>query len=182
MANRYGKLGLDRPHNLKIDGFYMFDFKKAGLFVVGASIRAESGIAHNALAAHPIYGQGESYLLPRGSIERSPLNSQTDIHLSYGYQVNKTTKVEGFVNFFNLFNQQEQLNVDEVYTVDPANPVVNGKLSDLAHVKALDDSGYELNRSVIKNKNFNNTGVTNALLGNPLQAPRNVQLGFRVTF
>ncbi|MCX5742054.1 MAG: hypothetical protein NT062_06120, partial [Proteobacteria bacterium] len=182
MANRYGKLGLDRPHNLKIDGFYMFDLKKSGTLTAGASFRAQSGLAHNALAAHPIYGESESYLLPRGAIERSPLTSQTDVHLSYGYQVNKTTKVEGFVNFFNLFNQQEELNVDENYTIDPANPVVNGTQSDLAHVKAIDDSGYELNRSVIKNKNFNNTGVTNTLLGSPLQAPRNVQIGFRVTF
>ncbi len=25
MANRYGALGLDRTHNLKVDGFYQFD-------------------------------------------------------------------------------------------------------------------------------------------------------------
>src|SRR5690606_3206378 len=52
MANRYGALGLDRPHNLKIDGFYQFDLKQAGVLTTGASFRALSGIAHNALRAH----------------------------------------------------------------------------------------------------------------------------------
>jgi len=42
MANRYGPLGLDRPHNLKVDGFYQFDFKKAGILTTGVSFRALS--------------------------------------------------------------------------------------------------------------------------------------------
>ena len=35
MANRYGNLGLDRTHNLKIDGFYQFDLKEAGTLTTG---------------------------------------------------------------------------------------------------------------------------------------------------
>ena len=38
MANRYGPLGLDRPHNLKVDGFYLFDLKKAGQLITGAQL------------------------------------------------------------------------------------------------------------------------------------------------
>src|SRR5262249_50913227 len=48
LANRYGFLGLDRPHNLKVDGFYLFDLKEIGLVTIGASFRAQSGISHNA--------------------------------------------------------------------------------------------------------------------------------------
>jgi len=89
MPNRYGASGLDRPHNLKIDGFYQFDLKKLGILVTGVSFRAQSGIPHNTLAAHPVYGLDESYLLPRGALYRSPATAQLDTHISYGRQINR---------------------------------------------------------------------------------------------
>jgi outer membrane receptor protein involved in Fe transport len=174
MANRYGNMGLDRPHNVKIDGFYMFDLKKAGLVTTGVSFRAISGIAHNALGGHPAYGEDESFILPRGAISRSPVTFQTDIHLAYGRQLNKRTKVEGFVRVFNLLNAQEELDADERYTLDNVVPIVGGDESDLAHVKTLDADGIETNSTPFINQNFRKL-VTR-------QAPRSVQLGFRVTF
>jgi hypothetical protein len=175
MANRFGPLGLDRPHNLKIDGFYLFDFKKAGQLTTGASFRALSGIAHNALASHPTYGTGESYVLPRGAIERSPVTTQTDIHVAYGYQINKTTKLEGFVDIFNLFNAQEETDVDEIYTFDSAVPIVGGDRADLQHLKTQDiATGLETQTTAIPNKNF-------AKLSSR-QAPTSVRLGFRLIF
>jgi carboxypeptidase family protein len=180
MANRYGPLGLDRPHNFKVDGFYRFDLKKAGALTTGASFRAQSGLAHNVLGAspHPGYGAGESYVLGRGQLGRSPVTSQMDVHLSYGYQLNKTTFLEGFVNVFNLFNQQEELGVDENYTFDFTNPIVGGDLKDAAHAKVLTDpllgGGGDTNTTVNPNKNFSHTSAR--------QAPRNVQLGVRLTF
>ena len=107
MANRYGALGLDRTHNLKIDGFYQFDLKRAGVHTTGASFRALSGIAHNALGAHPVYGPGEAFLLPRGAFQRSPVTSQLDLQVGYGRRLGKTTMFEGFVRVFNLFDQQD---------------------------------------------------------------------------
>ena len=64
MANRYGPLGLDRPHNLKVDGFYLFDLKKAGELTTGASFRAQSGIPHNALGASPHAGLRPGRVVP----------------------------------------------------------------------------------------------------------------------
>jgi len=185
MANRYGKLGLDRPHNLKIDGFYQFDLKDLGLLTAGGSVRAQSGIAHNVLGAspHPGYGTGESYLLPRGVQDRSPLTSQFDVHLSYGRRLNKTVTIEAFANIFNLFDQQEQLNTDESYTFDGVNPVVGGDLNDLKHAKTLDIStqtGRESNLTPVPNKNYGHTGSSNG--GPALQTPRNIQFGMRLTF
>jgi hypothetical protein len=175
MANRYGNLGLDRPHNLKIDGFYQFDLKKAGLLTAGASFRAISGIAHNALGAHPTYGNGEAYLLPRGAFARSPVTTQFDVQLGYGYKINKNMLAEGFIRLFNLLNEQEELNVDENYTFDVAVPIVGGTPEDLKHVKSIDPvSHVESANTVTPNKNFNNL--------NSRQAPRSVQLGFRLTF
>jgi outer membrane receptor protein involved in Fe transport len=173
MPNRYGPSGLDRPHNLKVDGFYAFDFKKAGLFVLGASFRAQSGVPHNTLAAHPIYGQGESYLLPRGELYRSPATSQLDTHLSYGYQLNKTTRLEGFVDIFNLFNSQTETDVDEIYTVQASLPVVGGDANDLLHAKRT-QSRRQTNQVVVKNLNYGKL--------NSHQSPLTGQLGFRLTF
>jgi len=185
MANRYGKLGLDRPHNLKIDGFYVFDLKDLGLLTTGASFRAQSGLAHNVLgeSPHPGYGAGESYILPRGVVERSPITSQLDVHISYGRKLNKTVTIEGFANVFNLFNQQDQLNVDEEYTYDGVNPIVGGDTNDLKHAKTVDvagQTGAEINRTPVLNKNFDHTGSSSG--GPPLQSPRSIQFGVRLTF
>jgi len=173
MPNRYGPSGLDRPHNLKIDGFYQFDLKKAGLLILGTSVRAQSGVPGNTLAAHPIYGQGESYLLPRGAVYRSPATAQVDAHVSYGYQLGKTTRLEGYVEIFNLFDQQAETSVDPTYTTDSALPVVGGDVNDLPHAKATIDRAQSA-RAVIKNLNFGKTTAR--------QAPLTGQLGFRLTF
>jgi outer membrane receptor protein involved in Fe transport len=174
MANRYGALGLDRTHNLKIDGFYQFDLKKAGVLTTGASFRALSGIAHNALAAHPVYGPGEAFLLPRGAFDRSPVTSQLDLQVGYGRRLSKTTLFEGFVRVFNVFDQQEELDVDENYTFDNAIPVIGGDQNDLRHTKALDQAGFETGGTVTPNKNFGKVSAR--------QLPRTVQLGVRLTF
>jgi hypothetical protein len=173
MANRYGPLGLDRPHNVKVDGFYQFDLKEIGLVTVGSSIRAQSGIAHNALAAHPVYGDGESYLLPRGSIARSPLTTDVDIHVSYGRRLDKNVTLEAFFRAFNLFDTQDELNVDENYTFDNALPIVGGDRGDLAHAKSLTD-GVTKNQTLRPNLNFDHV--------NTLTTPRSFQFGMRLTF
>ena len=175
MANRYGNSGLDRPHNFKLDGFYQFDLKTAGILTAGASFRAQSGIAHNALGAHNIYGVDESYVLPRGAIARSPVTTNTDLHVSYGYRLSKNTMIEGFIRVFNLFDQQDELSVDETYTTDNAMPIVGGTQSDLAHLKTIDPATQlEVNETASPNKNFNRLESR--------QSPRNIQLGFRLTF
>lgn len=185
MANRYGPLGLDRPHSLKIDGFYQFDLQQVGLLTTGASFRAQSGIAHNALAASPHfgYGTGESFLLPRGAMARSPVTHQVDVHVSYGRRLSKGTAVEAFVRVFNLFNQQDELNVDEIYTLNAVNPIVGGTMSDLEHAKTLNENGMETNRSPVVNKNFGQSAVgANGFGGPALQFPRTVEFGMRVSF
>jgi outer membrane receptor protein involved in Fe transport len=173
MPNRYGPSGLDRPHNLKVDGFYQLDFQKAGLVIVGASVRAQSGIPSNTLAAHPIYGPGESYLLPRGTVYRSPASMTVDTHISYGYQLSKTTRLEGYVEIFNLFDQQPEISVDETYTTNSSLPIVGGDTGDLPHAKAT-LNGRQTPNIVTKNLNYGKTTAR--------QAPLTGQLGFRLTF
>jgi hypothetical protein len=173
MANRYGALGHDRPHLVKIDGFYEFNFRSIGMFTLGGSFRAQSGIAHNALGAHPIYETDESYLLPRGSMARSPMTWDVDLKASYGRTFGKTT-VEVFADVFNLFNNQDEVDVDETYTYDNVIPVVGGTMQDLEHSKTSDSGGYQVNQTPTKNPNF---GKLNAR-----QSPLSARFGLRVTF
>ena len=174
MANRYGAMALDRPHNIKLDGFYMFEVGKRSRLVGGASFRAQSGVAHTATATHTRYGTAESFLLPRGAFGRSPMTTQTDLHVSYGQALSKTMVLEGFLRVFNVFDQQEELDSDDIYTTDAAMPIVGGDRNDLKHIKALDDFGYEKNRTVAPYKNFNHLDTR--------QNPRTVQIGMRLTF
>jgi hypothetical protein len=173
MPNRYGPSGLDRPHNLKIDGFYQWDLKKAGVLITGVSFRAQSGVPSNTLAAHPVYGLDESYLLPRGELYRSPATTQFDTHISYGYQLARTTRLEGFIDIFNLFNEQQETQVDPRYTTQVSLPIVGGDASDLLHAKRT-TGGRQTSSVIVANKNYGNTSQR--------QAPFTGQLGFRLTF
>ena len=176
MANRYGALGLDRPHNLKVDGFYMFDLKQAGLLTFGASVHAQSGIPHNVLGADPSYGADESYLLPRGVATRSPTTGQADIHVSYGRRLTKTTILTVSADIFNLTDAQQEANSDETYTTDSAHPIVGGDMNDLKHIKTIDaTSSLETASTPTLNPNFGHTTAY-------LQAPRSFRFGLRLTF
>jgi outer membrane receptor protein involved in Fe transport len=173
MPNRYGPSGLDRPHNLKVDGFYQWNLKKAGVLITGVSFRAQSGVPSNTLAAHPVYGQDESYLLPRGALYRSPATTQFDSHISYGYQLARTTRLEGFVDIFNMFNSQEEISVDPRYSTQVSLPIVGGDVSDLAHAKRT-SGGRQIASIITPNLNYGKTSAR--------QTPLTGQLGFRLTF
>jgi outer membrane receptor protein involved in Fe transport len=169
MANRYGNLGGDRPHLVKVDGFYRLVLDQIGFFTFGASARAQSGVPINTLASHPFYGLGESYLLERGSGGRMGLTTRFDTHVAYGRALTDGMRVEAFVDIFNLFNQQPELEVDEIYTYDDLNPIVGGDSEDLAHAKTL-YSGT----APEANPNFGNTFLR--------QTPLSARFGLRLIF
>lgn len=173
MSNRYGAMGLDRPHLLKIDGFYQFDLKAAGIVTLGASVRGQSGLAYNALARHIDYGVDESYLLPRGSVGRAPFTTTADIKATYGRRIGKDQRIEVFADVFNLFNSQEQTDTDERYTQDISDPIVGGDFSDLEHAKTKNRAG-SLATTPFQNKNYGNL--------NARQAPRSIRFGLRYSF
>jgi hypothetical protein len=173
MSNRYGAMGLDRPHNIKVDGFYQFDLKKAGVVTLGASLRGISGIAHNTLVGHPLYGADESFLLPRGSANRSPFTTTADIKAIYGRKINETQSIEVFADIFNLFNTQDETDADERYSTSFADPIVGGDPSDLAHAKQNPLAG-DVGTSPIANRNFGNLSAR--------QAPRQIRFGLRYSF
>jgi outer membrane receptor protein involved in Fe transport len=188
LENHIGALPQDRPHYIKLDGYYTFDLKKAGDLTVGIRFRALSGVPENALAGHYLYGPNESFLLPQGSLGRTDFDHGLDVHIGYGRNLSKNMKLEIFADIFNVYNRQGTASVDDNYAPyykiaaangstgeqQNANPVSGGTYSDLIFVKEIDLNGKESAVPIGRNPNFHN--VTSRY------APLSVRLGARLTF
>jgi hypothetical protein len=188
LSNRIGPLPQDKPHYIKLDGYYTFDFKKKGNLTVGARLRALSGVPTNALAGHYLYGANESFLLPRGQLGRTDFEHGLDMHFGYGKTLNKNMNLEVFLDIFNIYNRQGTFGVDDNYapfvkltgpssssgTQQNANPVSGGTYEDLMWVKTIGSTGIETGIPIGTNPNFRNT--------NARYSPGNARVGIRLTF
>jgi hypothetical protein len=182
LGNRFGPLPYDRPHYIKLDGYYTFDLKKAGEITVGLRQRALSGIPKNALGGHYLYGGNESFLLPRGQLGRTDFEHSLDAQIIYGRPLGKNMKLEVFAILHNIYNRQGQAGIDDNYaprfkldgTEQNANPVSGGTYEDLMWIKAIDGNGAETANPIGRNPNFGNTNVR--------YAPGYIRFGARLTF
>jgi hypothetical protein len=114
-------------------------------------------------------------MLPRGAITRDPAVWEVDVRGQYGRAFGKNLRVEVFADIFNLFNRQDQTDVDERYTSSFVNPIVGGDMEDLAHSKTLAGVfGSDINETPVVNKNFGNLSAR--------QSPLSMRFGLRVTF
>ncbi len=157
LANRDGLLPQDRPHQIKIDGFKLWDMKGLGQLVTGIRLRLLSGTPTNALGRHYRYGFDESFLLPRGATGRTDFTHQLDIQVKYGKEIAKGYLFEFFIDAFRVFNNQDEFFTDQSYTFSNANPIVGGKYEDLVYLKRVNDNGGETDEPVGRNENFGNT-------------------------
>jgi hypothetical protein len=176
LGNRYGPLPSDRPHDLKVDGYYVADLKKAGELTAGTRFRVASGTPIDALGASNMYGYDESFVLPRGAFGRSPPDFGLDLHFSYGRKFGKDVQLEVFTDIFNVFNRQAASYIDESYSYDVVNPILGGDGEDLVFAKTQDWDGNEPDdpTSPTRNRNFRNAETRTP----PLAA----RLGARLTF
>ncbi len=187
LGNRLGPQQTDRPHYIKLDGYYTFDLKKAGELTTGVRFRALSGVPTNALAAHYLYGSNESFLLPRGQLGRTDFEHGLDIHVGYKRKLPKEMTLEVFVDIYNSYNRQGTFGVDTTYgpqfsisqggaggVEQNANPVSGGTYEDLLWVKVIDRDGVESAAPLGRNPNFRNT--------NSRYAPAYGRFGMRLTF
>ncbi len=159
LANRQGPLPQDRPHYVKLDGFYQFDLKDKGLLTTGARVRALSGIPRDVLARHFLYGPGESFLLPRGQLGRTQFETGLDLHLGYTRKLKGNMELEIFADVFNVLDDQGVFSVEEDYSTRSAsNPIVGGTYEDLVFAKENDmQTGGETSTPIQRNPNFGNT-------------------------
>ncbi len=176
LANRQGPLPQDRPHYVKLDGFYQFDLKDAGVLTTGARVRALSGIPRDVLARHHLYGPGESFLLPRGQLGRTQFETGLDLRVAYARKLGGGMELEVFADVFNVLDDQGVFSVEEDFSTRSAsNPIVGGTYEDLVFAKENDlQTGAETTTPIQRNPNFGNT------VGR--YAPLSTQLGATLRF
>jgi hypothetical protein len=129
LANQSGPLPGDMPHSFKAYGSYAFDFGPKLQANAGAALRVTSGTPVNYLIAHPDYGNGEGYGLPRGSAGRTDTLTNFDLRGGLAYTITPPYQVKFTVDVFNILNAQNATRVDENWTFDSTQPIVNGQCS-----------------------------------------------------
>jgi outer membrane receptor protein involved in Fe transport len=181
LPNRVGLLPFDRTHAIKLFGAKEFNFTKDLSTSLGLSYRGNSGTPLNYFGGHPLYGDDEAFVLPRGTGGRTPWVNNIDSNIGVNYRVTKTSTVSFTLDVFNIFNFQGVTAQDQTYTYDAVLPVVDGTPADLpGNVVVVDESGEPLldeagNRvAVTENPNFRKP--------TQYQAPRQVRFGIRYTF
>jgi hypothetical protein len=171
MVNRNGPLPNDRPHLIRLDGYYTQPFAHSSL-TAGLGFVGRSGQPLNALGGFVGTADNDSYILPRGSMGRTPFVTRFDLHLAYRRSVLGKLSAEVFVDIFNLFNQRTVLTQDQMYTADVVTPLSGGSKADLKNLTTTDANNNAVPAS--KNPNF--------LLPTSYQAPISGRLGIRVFF
>jgi hypothetical protein len=116
LANTYGRLPNDRPHQLKFDGSYRTPWK----LLVSGSFRVQSGIPFNALIPHPIKGDNEGFNVPRGTAinpltgsNRTPTIYNLDLGTYYPIKFGESRQLRIQLDWFNVFNNQRAIKQDE---------------------------------------------------------------------
>jgi outer membrane receptor protein involved in Fe transport len=115
LANTYGRLPNDRPHQLKFDGSYRWPFK----LTTSASFRASSGAPFDALVPHVVYGDDEGFGVPRGTAinpltgsNRFPRTYNLDFGAYYSLPVSEGKELRFQFDWFNLTNTQRAVRQD----------------------------------------------------------------------
>ena len=125
LANNYGRLPNDRPHQLKFDGSYRTPWK----LLVSGSFRAQSGIPFNALKPHPINGDNEGFDVPRGTAinpltgsNRTPTTYNLDLGAYYPIKLGESRQLRIQVDWFNVTNAQRAIRQDETLRINSGIP------------------------------------------------------------
>ncbi len=173
LVNRYGWLPQDYRHRFKFFGFYQIDLRKMGsmapiTITPGAGVNVRSGRPVDALGADPDYGEDEAFLIRRGEGGRTPWIWSADVHVGFKYNIAALQAFELTVDVFNVTNNQGATQVDDRYTVDFVDPIVNGRRQDLRHLRTIDGVAARVNPNYRQATQY--------------QAPFSAQLGLRYTF
>jgi outer membrane receptor protein involved in Fe transport len=132
LANTYGRLPNDRPHQLKFNGTYQTPFK----LVVSGNFYIQSGIPFSALIPHPVYGNNEGFLDPRGTSiipdlgvnsagvtsavgsNRTPTTWNLDLGAYYPIKFSEDMQLRFTADWFNVTNTQRAVTLDQTYLIN----------------------------------------------------------------
>jgi hypothetical protein len=127
MANRSGFLPGDAPHQVKLFGAYTWNFGPRVNLTASGGYTGTSGTPVNALGRHPLYGNGQAFILQRGMAGRTPFVNRVDLGGRFAYTITPPYAVQLSVDVFNVLNSEEIVNIDENYTFDAVQPIVGAQ-------------------------------------------------------
>jgi len=128
LANTYGRLPNDRPHQFKFNGSYQTPFK----LILSGNFYVQSGIPFNALIPHPVYGNNEGFLNPRGTsiipadspggitsgVNRTPTTWNLDLGFYYPIKFSESKELRFTADWFNVTNSQRAVTLDQTFTIN----------------------------------------------------------------
>ncbi|MBS2023582.1 MAG: TonB-dependent receptor, partial [Deltaproteobacteria bacterium] len=150
LPNKQGPLPGDVPNAIKADAAYVYELSPTTTLNFGGNIRINQGSPENYLGAHPLYGPGEAFILPRGSAGRLPWTWGLNLRAAAAYKVSKDYTLGLTLDLFNVTNNREVTSVNENYTYDSVNPIVNGTTADLAYLKNTAGAPVTLNPTFLQ--------------------------------
>ncbi len=146
LANGYGRLPNDRPHQFKFNGSYRTPWK----LLVSGNFYAQSGVPFNQLIPHPIYGNNEGFQVQRGTAvvptvsavepgfpnfvesigsSRTPTTMNLDLGAYYPIRLGEGKELRISGDWFNVFNSQRAVTLDQTFSINSGvasvAPVVN---------------------------------------------------------
>jgi hypothetical protein len=192
LPNRTGPLPGDRTHYIK--AFAAKEFVLTGNFslTLGLAYNGKSGQPLSYLASHPLYGEDEAFVLPRGSAGRGPWIHTIDAKLAAQLRINKDNAVQFSVDVFNLFNFQSASSQDETFSNNDVLPYIADPNAKKTPQEAACIAGNDPNcvpALKVFNSDTNKTQQATAADFNPnfkrataYQPPLTVRFGIKVTF
>ena len=168
-TNRSGALPGDMTHQLKLIGAGEVPVTNSFKINLGVGYSGRSGAPLNYLGRHPLYGDNEVFILPRGEAGRLPWVHSLDGRLAFTYKFQADTQATLLIDCFNIFNFQAAIAKDQSYTSADVKALQAGET--LADLKRADGTAFD-------------AGLINPNFGNPTayQAPRTIRASLQVTY
>jgi hypothetical protein len=98
--------------------------------VPSTQFQAFSGNPVSAYTAHPDYGPGEGYMLPRGMAGNLAWTFQWDVGAKVLWAIAGPYTLQFSLDIFNILNMQTVQQVDQDWTLDSAPSIQNAQCSD----------------------------------------------------
>ena len=196
LGNKTGPLGGNREHYIKLAASYMAVLSPSVSLVPSANVNVFSGYPVSALARHPLYGLGQSYVLPRGFVGDLPWTWKFDVGLKAIWALSGPYTLQFSLDIFNLFNANTTQWVDQNYSRDSRIvPMQNSQcssknaISSKTPISALQSDCPDLiyarttdNQAPVINLNFGQPiAAAQGVLG-AYQVPISARFGVQLTF
>ncbi|MET0595432.1 MAG: TonB-dependent receptor, partial [Polyangiaceae bacterium] len=174
LPNREGPLPGDRTHQIKLYGAKDWSVTPEHHLTTGLSLKGRSGTPTGYLGSHTLYGLDETFILPRGSGERTPWEFGADVQVGYRFNIDKDKTVQATIDIFNVFNFQAVTLKDNRYTASDVLPVAGGSRAADGSIPGLRNDDNTPFDSTQINPNFGRATA--------YQTPRVFRFGLRTTF